>query len=73
MIKRNTGRALALVSLAGVGVAANAAVPAGAEAIFTTLATDFGTIAGYGFTLMAAVVGGLIVMKLVKKIANKSA
>jgi hypothetical protein len=49
-----------------------AAVPAGAEAVFTGLATDFGTIAGYGFTAMAAILGGLVVMKLVKKVVGKA-
>lgn len=53
-------------------VPAFADVPAGAQTVFTTAAADFATIAGYGFTCMAAVTGGLIVFKLVKKIANKA-
>lgn len=66
------------VVLGAVGygvVAANqayAAVPEAAEDIFTTAATDFGTIIGYGFVAMAAVVGGMIVFDLVRKIAKKS-
>lgn len=53
-------------------VASFAAVPAGAEAVFTGLATDFGTIAGYGFTALGIITGGLIVMGLVKKVAKKA-
>lgn len=52
--------------------AAHAAVPAGAQAVFTTMADDFETIAGYGFTAMAIIVGGMIVFKLVKRVANKA-
>lgn len=65
----------ALVAIAPLGLvipAAHAAVPAGAEAIFTTTATDFGTVAGYGFTLMAVVVGGLVIFKIVKKVFSKA-
>lgn len=72
VLKRHASRALVLVPLLGAGVAAHAAVPAGAEAVFTTMATDFGTIAGYGFTLMAVVVGGLVIFKIVKKVFSKA-
>lgn len=61
-----------LGSLLAAGGYASAAVPAGAEAIFTSVATDFGTIIGYGFTAMAAIVGGMIVFTLVKSVAKKS-
>ncbi len=64
-----TGLTLAVATAAAPVMAA---VPAGAEAVFTGIATDFATIVGYGFTAMAAVVGGLIVLKLVKKVANKA-
>lgn len=57
---------------AAVTAPALAEVPAGAQAIFTGAATDFAEIAGYGFTAMAAIVGGLIVFKLVKRVANKA-
>lgn len=53
-------------------VPAMAEVPAGAQTVFTNAVADFVTIAGYGFTCLAAVTGGLIVFKLVKKIANKA-
>ena len=58
--------------VATVSAPVMAAVPAGAEALFTGIATDFGVIAGFGFVAMASVVGGLIVMKIVKKVANKA-
>lgn len=58
--------------LASIGASSMAAVPTGAEAIFTGAATDFATVLGYGFTAMAAIVGGMIVFNLVKKVAKKS-
>jgi hypothetical protein len=61
------------VLVAVAPVVSFAAVPAGAEAVFTGLATDFGTIAGYGFTAMGVITGGLIVMGLVQRVARKSA
>jgi hypothetical protein len=62
----------AVVVASAVPALSMAAVPAGAEAIFTTVATDFATLLGYGFTAMAAIVGGMIVFGLVKKVAKKS-
>jgi hypothetical protein len=62
----------AALTLAAVGGVAQAAVPAGAEAIFTTAATDFATVIGYGFVAMAAVVGGMIVFNIVRSVAKKS-
>jgi hypothetical protein len=35
-------------------------------------ATDFGTILGYGFTAMAVIVGGMIILSLSKKVAKRS-
>jgi hypothetical protein len=64
---------LVLLPLAvGASSMVHAAVPLGAEDIFTDAATDFATIIGYGFTAMAAIVGGMIVFNLVKKVAKKS-
>jgi len=67
------GGAAALASLLGLQAPqAEAAVPAGVETLFTTTATDFGTVLGYGYTLFLAVVGGLIIIKLVKKVFFKA-
>lgn len=52
---------------------AQAAVPAGLETVFTTAATDFGTITGYGWTLFLAIVGGLILFGLARKVLRRSA
>jgi hypothetical protein len=71
-IRRNPAPVALLAALAGVVTSAKAALPTEAQAVFTQAATDFGTISGYGFTLMAVVVGGLIVFKLVRKVASKS-
>lgn len=51
---------------------AAAAVPLGVETVFTTAATDFGTVVGYGWTLFLTIIGGLILFKLVKKVFFKS-
>lgn len=67
----NLAAVLAL-GLGGVG-AAQAAVPASAEAVFTGLTTDFGTIAGYGYVAMGVITGGLIVFGLIQRVARKSA
>lgn len=60
-------------ALSALGLSAQAAVPTGAEAIFTGLATDFGTVIGYGYVLMAVVTVGVIVLGMVSRIAKKSA
>jgi ABC-type antimicrobial peptide transport system permease subunit len=66
-LKALTGGVLALPVLA------MAAVPTGAEAVFTSLATDSATVLGYAFTAMAAITGGWIVFRIVKKGAHKVA
>jgi len=68
----NKLQSLALVAGSLAASVASAAVPAGAEAIFTTAATDFGTLLGYGFTAMTVVIGGWIVFRQVKKMAQRS-
>ena len=50
-----------------------AAVPTGVETVFTTAAADFSTIVGYGWTLFLAIVGGLILFGLVKRVIARSA
>lgn len=64
--------ALVVAPLAILAAQVRAAVPAEAEAVFTGAVADFKVVAGYGFTAMAAILGGLIVFKLVKKVANKA-
>lgn len=66
-------KALGVIGVSAVAVgSASAAVPAGVETMFTGIATDFGTVLGYGYTLMLAIVGGLIIIKVVKKVANRA-
>lgn len=60
-----------MTALTGMSVA-QAAVPAGVETVFTTTATDFGTILGYGWALVLVVIGGLALIKLGKKVFFKS-
>ena len=62
-----------LAALLGFGSAANAAVPAGVETVFTSAATDFGTIVGYGWTLFLVIVGGLILFGIVRKVISRAA
>jgi len=49
-----------------------AAVPTEAQAIFTTAATDFGTLLGYGYVAMGVIVVGMIILGLTKRVAKKS-
>lgn len=63
----------ALASILMLPVLAQAAVPAGVEVVFTTAATDFGTIVGYGWTLFLVIVGGLILFGIVKKVVSRAA
>ncbi len=70
------GKLLKAVGASAVGlvaVPAMAAVPAGVETVFTTAATDFGTIVGYGWTLFLVIVGGLVLFGIVKKVISRSA
>lgn len=68
---RNKLAAVAALSLGAIG-AAHAGLPTSAEAVFTDVATDFGTILGYGYVLMGVVTVGMIVLGLVKSVAKKS-
>lgn len=65
--------ALVLAALSLFGSAAHAAVPAGVETVFTSTATDFGTIVGYGWTLFLVIVGGLILFGIVRRVISKVA
>lgn len=62
-----------IASLLGISTAAQAAVPTGVETVFTTAATDFGTIVGYGWTLFLVIVGGLVLFGIVKKVISRAA
>lgn len=61
-----------LLVLTALVTPAHAAVPAGVETVFTTLATDFGTVVGYGWVLFLVVIGGLALFGIVKKVFNKA-
>jgi len=65
--------ALVASALAVVSGAVQAAVPAGVETVFTSAATDFGTVIGYGWTLFLVIVGGLILFGIVRKVISRSA
>jgi hypothetical protein len=65
--------ALLVAALMFVVPFAQAAVPAGVETVFTSTATDFGTIVGYGWTLFLVIVGGLILFGIVRKVISKVA
>lgn len=67
------GKALVLTTLSAgsalvLAPSAEAAVPVGVETVFTTAATDFATVVGYGWTLFLGVIGSMILFKLVKKV-----
>lgn len=63
---------LGVASAVGIVSPVQAAVPVGVETVFTTTATDFGTVVGYGWTLFLTIIGGLILFKVVKKVFFKS-
>jgi len=68
-------KTLARIAAAAIGstaLSAQAAVPAGVQTIFTDLATDFGTVVAYGWTLFLVVVGGLALFGIVKKVFAKA-
>lgn len=67
------GVALLASMLSVLAIPAKAAVPAGVETVFTTAATDFGTVVGYGWTLFLVIVGGLMLFGLVRKVVSRSA
>lgn len=69
---KSINRSALVAALAMSAAAAQAAVPAGVEAIFTGVATDFGVVLGYGYVAMGVIVGGGIVLGLVKSVAKKS-
>lgn len=64
--------AVAVGAALGIVAPVQAAVPTGVEAVFTTAATDFGTIVGYGWTLFLVIIGGMVLFKIVKKVFFKS-
>lgn len=73
MLKLSASRSALVAGVATLAAAvAHAEVPAGAQAIFTTAATDFGTLMGYGYTAAGVIIGGFIIFKLVKRVANKT-
>lgn len=69
ILKKLVAGAAALLGAVSV---AYAAVPVGVETVFTTAATDFGTVVGYGWTLFLVIVGGLIVFGIVKKVISRA-
>lgn len=76
MLKKLQAFALAVLLSVGaaLGIVApvQAAVPTGVETVFTTAATDFGTVVGYGWTLFLVIIGGMVLFKIVKKVFFKS-
>jgi len=65
------GYVLAVTAMLGI-TSAHAAVPVGVQTLFTDLATDFGTIAGYGWVLFLVVVGGLALFGIVRRVFKKA-
>lgn len=63
---------IGVASAVGIVTPVQAAVPTGVETVFTTAATDFSTIVGYGWTLFLVIIGGMVLFKIVKKVFFKS-
>jgi len=64
---------LSLTAVLGLSGPVQAAVPVGVETVFTTAATDFTTVSGYGWTLFLLIVGGLLLFGIVKKVISRAA
>lgn len=63
-------KALAILASFGAIGSANAAVDT--TAIETAVLADISTVSAYGFTILAAVLGASIGLKLVNKFTNKA-
>lgn len=62
----------ALTAAMVVSVPVHAALPAEATAAFTTLGTDATSLLAAGWPIIVIVVGGLVVMKLFRKVISKA-
>jgi hypothetical protein len=72
-VSRKYGPQLVAVSAVLSATAANAALDAGAAAMFTDAAVSFALVLAAGYILMTAVTGGWITFDMVKKGAKKAA
>lgn len=73
MSRKFKGVLLAGVSALGlVSAQVMAAVPAEATAAFTAVQTDGESMIGSGWPVLAAIVGGLVLMKLFKKVISRA-
>lgn len=61
-----------VVSLAVVASSAQAALPTAVDTAITGFQSDATSLIDKGWPLMIAVFGGLLIMKLFKKVANKA-
>lgn len=73
MFNRNVLLAGLATSLATIGQSAQAALPAGATELFTSVSTDGALIITAAFTAAVVLTGGWIVFDMVKKGAKKAA
>jgi len=65
-------RAVLAIPASLAGASAFAAVPPGVEGAFTTMATDFATLLGYGVTLAVVIWGGYLILANGRKMLNKT-
>lgn len=73
MQKIMTWLSAALVFLGFSSGAFAASHLAGVQGVFTTLATDFATVAGYGWVLFLVIVGGLALFGIVRRVVSRVA
>lgn len=71
-LRKSLPVAAALSPLALV-TSAQAALPAGADTLFTETATNFGLVLALAFTAMVVITGGWIVFDMVRKGGKKAA
>jgi len=64
---------IAVITIAAAPLSAFAALPTEVTGVFTSLTTDFTSILGLGFGLLAVTVGGTVLMGWAKRIPKKAA
>lgn len=62
----------AIIALSSLLMATTASAEVDVSAIQATVLADVSTVAGYGFAILAAVLGASVGLKLVNKFTNKA-
>lgn len=72
-IKRKAAVCAAVVGGFLASAASHAALPAGVATMMTSITTDFGDLLDLAYPVMIAIVGGMVIFRLVKSVAKSAA